>query len=1207
MFLYNLTLQRTTGVQSSVFGNFSAPKAQEVVVSRGAALELLRPDDTGKLVCVLRSDVFGVIRSLAAFRLAGANRDYLVVGSDSGRVVVLSVDAEHGRFDKVHQETFGKTGCRRIVPGQFLAVDPKGRAIMVGAMEKQKLVYVLNRDTSANLTISSPLEAHKNHTLCFSIAALDCGFENPVFAAIELDYADVDQDSSGEAVTEAQKHLTLYELDLGLNHVVRRWSDPVDNGANLLISVPGGGDGPGGVLVCAENFIIFKNEGHPEVRAVVPRREDLPAERGVLLVAAATHRMKAMFFFLVQSEYGDIYKVTLDYSGEQVSELKVKYFDTIPPCTSFAVLRTGFLFAGSEFGNHALYQFEGIGDGDDVESSSTGLVETEEGFTPVFFTPRPLKNLVLIDDVDSLCPVVAMQAHNLLGEESPQLYSLCGAGPRSTLRVLRHGLALTEMAVSGLPGNPNGVWTVRKASTDEYDAYIVVSFVDGTLVLSIGETVEEVSDSGFLGNTSSLAVCLLGDDSLLQAHPGGLRHIRADKRVNEWKTPGRKAVAKVACNARQAVVALGGGEMVYFELDQTGQLAEVEKRDMGGDVACLALSPIPEGRQRGRFLAVGMFDSTVRVLSVDPEDCMEALAVQALASPPESLLLVPEGNALFLHAGLANGVLLRTEVDAVTGQLTDSRIRFLGPRPARLFSTTVAGQAGLLALSTRPWLGYNDGGRHTLSPLSYEALEYASPFASEQCPEGIVAVAKSTLRVVSLERLGETFNQTVTKLRYTPRAMVAHSTTGLLVIAEAEPGTVPVAKRPHGEASTPLPKPEGEDMQTGEDDDDDEAGPTMSPAEQFGAPRAGPGQWCSCVRLFDARANATSHLLELEGNEAAISLALVTFATAPTEVLLAVGTVVGLTFSPRSADGGFIRIYRFAGGVGQAEEGKPQPVSLELLHATPVDGVPRALRSFKGRLLAGVGNALRLYELGKKKLLRKCENRNFPNLVSTIDVAGDRIYVGDLQESFHFVKYKKEDNMMYVFADDTTPRYITAALHLDYDTMAGADKFGNAFVLRLPQDVSDEVEDDPTGGRLASATSVLNGAPHKVHAVVQFHIGDTVTSLQKVALQAGATESMLYGTVLGAVGALVPFTSREDIDFASHLEMHMRQEAPPLCGRDHLAYRSFHIPVKGVVDGDLCEQFASLPSSTQRSIAENMDRTVGEVLKKLEELRARVC
>lgn len=68
------------------------------------------------------------------------------------------------------------------------------------------------------------------------------------------------QDPTGEAAAEAQKHLSLYELDLGLNHVSRKWSQPVDNGANMLIPVPGGGDGPGGVLVCAENFIIYNNQ-----------------------------------------------------------------------------------------------------------------------------------------------------------------------------------------------------------------------------------------------------------------------------------------------------------------------------------------------------------------------------------------------------------------------------------------------------------------------------------------------------------------------------------------------------------------------------------------------------------------------------------------------------------------------------------------------------------------------------------------------------------------------------------------------------------------------------------------------------------------------------------------------------------------------------------------------------------------------------------
>lgn len=78
------------------------------------------------------------------------------------------------------------------------------------------------------------------------------------------------------------------------------------------------------------------------------------------------------------------------------------------------------------------------------------------------------------------------------------------------------GVSLTEMAVSPLPGHPNAVWTVRKNAQEEFDAYIVVSFVNATLVLSIGDTVEEVNDSGFLGTTPSLRVGLLGDDAFMQ-------------------------------------------------------------------------------------------------------------------------------------------------------------------------------------------------------------------------------------------------------------------------------------------------------------------------------------------------------------------------------------------------------------------------------------------------------------------------------------------------------------------------------------------------------------------------------------------------------------------------------------------------------------------------------------------------------------------
>ncbi len=37
--------------------------------------------------------------------------------------------------------------------------------------------------------------------------------------------------------------------------------------------------------------------------------------------------------------------------------------------------------------------------------------------------------------------------------------------------------------------------------------------------------------------------------------------------------------------------------------------------------------------------------------------------------------------------------------------------------------------------------------------------------------------------------------------------------------------------------------------------------------------------------------------------------------------------------------------------------------------------MPLALMAFQGRLVAGVGKALRIYDIGKKKMLRKVENK----------------------------------------------------------------------------------------------------------------------------------------------------------------------------------------------------------------------------------------
>jgi splicing factor 3B subunit 3 len=632
-----------------------------------------------------------------------------------------------------------------------------------------------------------------------------------------------------------------------------------------------------------------------------------------------------------------------------------------------------------------------------------------------------------------------------------------------------------------------------------------------------------------------------------------------------------------------------------------------------------------------------------------------------------------------LLVGLGNGTLVRTEVDGVTGRMGETRRRFLDPRAVRLAGCLVRGRPAALALTSRPWLGYSDGGRFALAPASYEALDHAAGFSSEQCPEGIVAVCRASLRILSVDNAGDAFCAASCRLRYTPRRLALHPPTGTIVVAESEAGSLPLSERPdvlrrlfgggegeEGAAAPPqqldqaamvaagvAPKPPdafalplGVPPRGPEFDED-----LAALEEQLGHPRAPqPGRWASCVRVVDAATLATRCVVELEGSEAITSMALVTFstagggahaaagaegaaaaangaaataaattATATTMPLLVVGTAESLQFQPTTCAGGRLRVYRLLGPGGAN--------GLELLHVTPCEGVPGALLPLRGRLLAGVGACVRLYDLGKKRLLRKCEYRSLPRHVVSLQAVGGRVFAGDVQESVHVLRHRRSDNALYRVADDTLPRYVTCALALDYDTVATADKFGNIVILRLPEEASAAVEDDPTLGRhagavgagggdaagssgaaasAATAAARLGGAAHKLEAIASFHVGDTVTSLQRCALQPGGQDVLLYATLGGAVGALAPLASRDDADFFASLELHLRQQHPPLCGRDHMAFRSAYFPVRAVADGDLCAQFPSMPVARQREVALALERTPGDVLRKVEDARNRV-
>ena len=75
--------------------------------------------------------------------------------------------------------------------------------------------------------------------------------------------------------------------------------------------------------------------------------------------------------------------------------------------------------------------------------------------------------------------------------------------------------------------------------------------------------------------------------------------------------------------------------------------------------------------------------------------------------------------------------------------------------------------------------------------------------------------------------------------------------------------------------------------------------------------------------------------------------------------------------------------------------------------------MPMAFHTFRNNILIGIGTLFRMYEIGKKKLLKKSENRfliinfrNFTGGVSNIQSYNERIFVSDMADSIHIFKFK---------------------------------------------------------------------------------------------------------------------------------------------------------------------------------------------------------
>lgn len=1257
LYLYHLTLKRQSNYVHSCTGLFveekgsdktKRPKDLQLCVATETHIELYDVAD-GDLLQLAEVPIFATITAMESFHVENVRESFLTMVSDSGNLTIAKFNRRSN--GEIYLETLvnhpmTRSQIRRTSAASYLKVDTYGRCILVSAVEKNKLCFVVNETGDGSVMVQSPLEVARPDVLTLDLVSCDVQYDNPCFAAIEIDTLQKKNDH----------HLVFYVLDLGLNHVVKKADYAINGEANFLMGLPvlskyninctsekdANDEINPFVLIGFQGYILVKDmSGLFSLKVQIPKRTE-ESNHKISIISSAIQILKKSFFILLQSNLGDLFRLTIEPNQEDRNRpvVSISYFDTIFQAEKLHIFRNGYLFANSELHDNYLFQFDSLGD------DNTEILTSRDPKEQLFFKPsNTLNNISIVSHRKNLNPLLTTQilkTHPLT----------IAAGTTSTSRILSNGVNFEEQISSPLPPGAQDLWTI-KPSGQPFHKLLFLGFSKSTMVLKIEEgSIEELSISpnpfklsgdrtilvATLGYRSTIQVC---ENELRQIVPGGNEMNQFSLKL-EWFPPAGIRIVTAASTEAQLCLGLSNNELVYFEIsEQTDTLHESQNRiEIEEQISTVAMST----SRRSDFLAVGTRDSTVKIISLksDTEEFMEVVSIQTLLAPVNSLKII-ENKDLELHIGLQNGVYYRSKINMHDGQIYDVRTKFLGPMPVGLSSlkstslSLASDKADLeeenaernedsaedkchcvVLHCTKTWISYTKNKLLNIRPVLFSRLSGLSTlceFVAEETSINVCCAISSSGSLVIGRLTDFVCRQKWFQITDTPLDIVSGKE------ADRESDSTKDAE-----------KVEGDEEEENEDEEEEEE-------ENFRL------QWHTYDRLKLLAFPENSRLfLQLESSsthdEARISISrnqqryqsaqegeflkiLSNINVLAASLVKFANNVDHLVISARD---GVLHTFEIS-----LNKGKSQ-FNLRVLHQTVVEDQVSAMIPFADKLLVPVLGNLILFGLGKKQLLKQSISETTPSMTKVTALASwrnERIAVGDGRESVTLFVFDKTKKSFVPIADDTIKRHTTSLAFLDASTVLGGDKFGNIWTLRLSEEYNNMIStsSQPVVERMQQLPSLKRKAPNimecpfKLTQTNMFYVNDIPMDFHVLqSTHMSDRPVIIYSGLQGTIGCLTPLLSKAEIkklkaietvmseaDDTFYMKHEMEKRASEIrttaedteigasrvsregipegsysiVGREQARYRGYYAPVRNVIDGDLCERFLDLLPAEQ--------------------------
>ncbi|KAI7751098.1 LOW QUALITY PROTEIN: hypothetical protein M8C21_020503 [Ambrosia artemisiifolia] len=434
------------------------------------------------------------------------------------------------------------------------------------------------------------------------------------------------------------RHVKTYEVSLkDKDFVEGPWSqNNLDNGADLLIPVP-----PPfcGVLIIGEETIsITRAYG----------RVDADGSR-----------------YLLGDLSGLLHLLVIVHEKDKVTGLKIELLGETSIASTISYLDNAFVYVGSSFGDSQLIKLN-------LQPDTKGsYVEVLERYV-------------------NLGPIVDFCVVDLERQGQGQVVTCSGAYKDGSICIVRNGIGINEQASVELQGI-KGMWSLRSATDDIYDTFLVVSFISETriLAMNVEDELEETEIEGFCSQVQTLFCHDAVHNQLVQVTSSSVRLVSSVSRElrHEWHAPTENSINVATANATQLVC---GRILVIFSLPDLELRTE---QHLGGEII------------------------------------------------PRSVLLCAFEGIPYLLCALGDGHLLNFLLNTGTGELTDRKKVSLGTQPITLRTFSSKNTTHVFAASDRPTVIYSSNKKLLYSNVNLKEVSHMCPFNSAAFPDSL-AIAK---------------------------------------------------------------------------------------------------------------------------------------------------------------------------------------------------------------------------------------------------------------------------------------------------------------------------------------------------------------------------------------------------------------------------------------------------------------------------------